>query len=84
MILTVLQAQQILRQAEQHFLIRQVVPTIKQTCEQTAHLLIREGFDVFSSDDEIAVFNTDGTITHISRSTKWDIERGTRCADSDY
>lgn len=77
MILTVLQADQIVRQAEQFYLRNQVSPTIKQRCMQTYKLLVKEGFDAVVTDDSVAVFNTDGSITQITRTTKWNVERRT-------
>lgn len=75
MILTVKQAKRIVKQAEQHFLVRMVEPSTKKMCMQIGSLLIQEDFHCLVSADSVTTFNTDGSTTIITKPKNWNIER---------
>ena len=80
MILTVLHAGRIVRQAQQHFISKIIDPHSKQMCMQIYKILVKEGFNVIASEDEVSVFNSDGSITEIYKADRWIVERRSRDA----
>lgn len=77
MILVKHQALRILKQAQQHYMVRMITPTTKEMCMHIYTLLVQEGFHSIVSADSVITFNTDQSTTIITKSIDWSIERVT-------